>query len=134
MRYLRLLLPVVLSALCLTACGGARNAITIPLQPRHASGVDGVARLAPAGSGSRLTIELDAGDAPQGTTAAVYRGECRLLPTRAVTPRIAVEGGAARLHVDRAPRRLGDHAVALKRNGNVLACGDVPAARPGAGS
>jgi hypothetical protein len=132
MRRARLLLPVVLPALFLTACGGARDAITIPLKPRHASGLDGVARLVPAGSGSRLTIDLDADRAPRGVTAAVYRGRCRTLPTRPVTRRVPVDGDAATVRVTTAPRRLARHAVALKRNGTVLACGDVPAARPGA--
>jgi hypothetical protein len=127
MRLSRLLLPVVLSATCLTACGGgARNAITIPLEPRHASGLDGVARLVRAGDGSRLTIELDGETAVPGLTAAIYRGPCRMLPTRPVTERVPVDGETTSLRLGAAPRELRDHAVALKRNGNVLACGTLP--------
>jgi len=123
----RLLLPVVLSALGLTACGGARNAITIPLEPRHSSGLDGVARLVRAGDGSRLTVRLE-GRVARGTTAAIYRGPCRLLPTEPITPRVRVEGRSAELTVPADARSLADEAVALKRNGAVLACGTLPAA------
>jgi len=132
MTHARLLLPVVLAALLLTACGGAGNAITFKLDPRHGSGLDGVAELVPRPGGSRLTIELGpSADPPRGTTAAVYRGSCATIPQRRASRPTRIDGGELRIPLGAPTDALShrDHAVVLERGGVMLACGDVP---PGA--
>lgn len=129
-----LLLPVVGSALALAGCGGAGDAITFKLDPRHRSGLDAVVTLVPAaGAASRLTIDLT-DPAPHDVTAAVYRGTCAELPTSRVSAKTPVHGTQARLRVSEPPRALGrrERAVALKRHGDLLACGDVPPGRAAA--
>ncbi len=128
MRRARSLLPVVLAALIPTACGGAGNAITFKLDPRHGSGLDGLAKLAPRPGGSRLTIDLTVDAPPPGTTAAVYEGSCDTIPQRRASPAVTLAGPELRIPLGATPATLArhDHAVALKRAGAMLACGDVP--------
>ena len=124
----RILLPVVLAALLLTAYGGAGNAITFTLQPRHGSHLLGAATLSPRAHGSRLTIDLHrAYGPPRGATVALYDGSCSTVLARRETRRLPLPRLqlSASLSAPPATYIRSDYALAVRRGGVVVACGDV---------
>jgi hypothetical protein len=134
MRGARFLLPVVLAAL-LAGCGGAGDAartITFPVDPRHGSGIAGIAELTRAGpERPRLRVEF-ADPAPPDVVGAVYRGSCTTIPATPVTRRAGPDGGTLTLRIARPLRTLArsEHAVVLRQNGHVVGCGDIPPGSP----
>lgn len=116
----------------------AQEAVTVQLDPVGKSGVSGTAALVPAGDGTHVTLDIRDLVPGAAARATMHAGTCAMSSARfAALPDLKADAtgratatGSVLFHgaKDVAPAVMadGEHIIAIRTGGQVVACGVIP--------